>query len=83
MITLFGVGCLVFLVVCALVVARTRDLLAATVVFAAYSLVMALVWQQLQSPDVAITEAALGAGITSLLFLLAIGRTRRTEDEEG
>ncbi len=75
-------GCLAFLVVCAVVVARTRDLLAATVVFAAYSLVMALVWQQLRAPDLAITEAAVGAGITSLLFLLAIGRTRRMEDED-
>jgi uncharacterized MnhB-related membrane protein len=81
MIEWFGVGSLVFLVVCAIIVARTRDLLAATIVFAAYSLVMAMTWQQLRAPDVAITEAALGAGVTTLLFLLAIARTRRTEDE--
>lgn len=79
---LFGVGCLVFLVVCAVVVARSRDLLVATVVFAAYGLVMALVWQQLRAPDVAIAEAAVGAGLTTILFLAAIARTRRLEDEE-
>ena len=81
MIEWFGIGCLVFLIVCALIIARTRDLLAATIVFAAYSLVMAMTWQQLRAPDVAVTEAALGAGVTTLLFLLAIARTRRMEDE--
>lgn len=79
---LFGIGCLVFLVVCAVVVARARDLLVATVVLAAYGLVMALVWQQLRAPDVAIAEAAVGVGLTTLLFLAAIARTRRLEDEE-
>ena len=38
----------------------------------AYSLLMALVWSILQSPDLAITEAAVGAGITSILFFLTL-----------
>ncbi len=71
---------LFFLVVAALLVSRLRDLVSATIVFAAYSLVMALVWQQLEAPDIAITEAAIGAGVTSLLFLAAISRTRRHEE---
>jgi energy-converting hydrogenase B subunit D len=70
---------LVFLVVCALAVARTRDLLGAVIIFASYSLVMAILWQQLDAPDVAITEAAIGAGVTSLLFIVVISKTRRME----
>jgi uncharacterized MnhB-related membrane protein len=68
-----------FLVVCAIAVARIRDLLAAVIIFAAYSLVMAILWQLLASPDIAITEAALGAGVTTLLLLAAISKTRREE----
>lgn len=70
---------LLFLIICAVAVARIRDLLGAVVVFASYSLVMAIVWQMLGSPDVAITEAALGAGVTTFLFIAAISRTRREE----
>lgn len=68
-----------YLIAAAIAVARTRDLLGATIIFASYSLIMAVVWQQLQAPDVAITEAAIGAGVTTLLFLAAIARTRRQE----
>lgn len=70
---------LIFLVVCAIAAARTRDLLGAVIIFAAYSLVMAIIWQQLEAPDVAITEAAVGAGVTTLLFVVVISKTRRTE----
>lgn len=67
----------VLLVVVALVVALLRDILAATVVFAAYSLGMAILWVTLQAPDVALTEAAVGAGVTTSLFLVAIVKTGR------
>lgn len=74
---LFSVGLLLFLVVSSIAVSRAQDLVSAVILFIAYGLVMAIVWQQLHSPDIAITEAAIGAGITSLLFLLAIARTER------
>ncbi|MDI9485207.1 MAG: DUF4040 domain-containing protein [Bacillota bacterium] len=70
---------LLFLVVCAFFVGRTKDLISAVIVFSAYSLTMALLWQQLASPDVAITEAAIGSGVTTLLLFAAISRTRRME----
>ncbi len=79
MITILDILLLLFLIVCAVAVARTRDLLSAVIMFAAYSLVMAIIWQMLGSPDVAITEAALGAGVTTFLFIAAISRTQRTE----
>ena len=71
---------LLFLVVCAIAVERTKDLLSAIIIFGAYSLVMAITWEQLQAPDVAITEAAIGAGMTTLLFVVTISKTRRYED---
>ena len=70
---------LLFLVACALVVARIRDLLSAVVVFAAYGLVMAIIWQQLSAPDLAMVEAAVGTGVTTLLLVAAIDKTRRFE----
>ncbi|WP_440006421.1 DUF4040 domain-containing protein [Halomicrococcus sp. SG-WS-1] len=61
----------------ALVVAVLRDPLAATVAFGGYGLGMATLWAVLRAPDVALTEAAVGAGITSALLLVAIARTGR------
>jgi uncharacterized MnhB-related membrane protein len=70
---------LLFLIATALAVARAKDLLAAAIIFSSYSLVMCLLWQHRGAPDVAMTEAAVGAGITTVLFLAAIGRTTRRE----
>ncbi len=67
------------LVLCALAAVRTRDLLGAVIIYAAYSLLMAIIWLQLGSPDVAITEAALGAGVTTILMIATISKTGRYE----
>jgi len=71
---------LTFLIVCAIAVARIKDLISAVVIFASYSLVMAIIWQMLGAPDIAITEAALGGGVTSFLFIATISKTRRQEE---
>ncbi|NLC32760.1 MAG: DUF4040 domain-containing protein [Clostridiales bacterium] len=60
------------LIVCALAVSFTRNLLTSLIVYMAYSLIMAVIWMFLQSPDLAITEAAVGAGITSVLFFVTL-----------
>ncbi len=70
---------LLFLVICAIAVAQIRDMLSAVIVFASFGLIMAIVWQQLSSPDVAMVEAALGTGVTTLLLIAAISKTRRAE----
>lgn len=72
---------LLFLVVCAIVVVEMKDLLSATIVMGAYSLIMAIVWMRLNAVDVAFTEAAVGAGITTVLILAALSRTKRGEEE--
>ena len=71
---------LIFLVATAIVVVRTKDLLAAALIFSAYSLIMCIIWQQLSAPDIALTEAAVGAGITTVLFVVTISKTTRREE---
>ncbi len=75
----FDILLLLYLVAAALVVAQAKDLLAASIVFSSYGLALCLLWQYRGAPDVAMAEAAVGAGITTVLFLVAIGRTTRRE----
>jgi multisubunit Na+/H+ antiporter MnhB subunit len=56
-----------------------RDTFAAVIGFVAYGLLLALVWVRLAAPDVALTEAAIGSGVTGALLLGASTRLRRTE----
>ena len=63
---------LLFLIVCAIAVSISKNLLNSVIIFMSYSLVMAVIWVLLRSPDLAITEAAVGAGVTSMLFFLAL-----------
>jgi multisubunit Na+/H+ antiporter MnhB subunit len=56
-----------------------RDTFAAVVGFVAYGLLLALVWLRLAAPDVALTEAALGSGLTGGLLLGASTRLRHVE----
>ena len=76
---LFDAVMLLLLITTAVAVARARDLLAAVVIFSMYSLLLTLVWQHRGAPDVAMTEAAVGAGVTTVLFLITIARTSRRE----
>jgi len=55
----------------------TRDLFEATVLFVAYGLTLALAWVRVGAPDLALAEAALGAGVTGALFLNAYKRLAR------
>ncbi len=56
-----------------------RNLLASAMVLGIYSLLMAALWVVLDAVDVAFTEAAVGAGVTTVLMLLAIALTGREE----
>ena len=68
---------LLFLVLCAIAAVLTKNLVASVIIFMSYSSVMAILWLLLQSPDLAITEAAVGAGVTSLLFFLALRKVKQ------
>ena len=62
----------VFLIASAIGVSVTRNLFIAVIVFMGYSSIMAIIWVFLQSPDLAIIEAAVGAGVDSVLFFLTL-----------
>ena len=82
MIIFVGVLC-VLLILCAISVALTKNLLSTILVYMSFSLIMCILWLVLESPDLAITEAAVGAGVTTLLFFGAFKKIHLLEDGEG
>lgn len=73
-----------FLIMCAVSVSLSKNLLNSILIYMSFSLVMSMVWICLESPDLAITEAAVGAGVTSILFFVTLKKIQaiRQEDEE-
>ncbi len=63
---------LISLVICSIAALTSKRLLATIVIYMAYSLITTIIWALLQSPDLAITEAAVGAGVTGILFALTL-----------
>ena len=73
---------LLFLVFCAIAVSFSKNLLNSVIIFMSYSTVMAIIWILLESPDLAITEAAVGAGVTSLLFFITLKKIHAIRGDE-
>ena len=73
---------LILLVVCAVGVNFGKSLLQAVIIFMSYSSIMCILWVLLESPDLAITEAAVGAGVSGVLFLAALRQIREADSEE-
>ena len=72
---------LIFLIICAVAASLSKNLLNTILIFMSYSLVMSIIWVLLESPDLAITEAAVGAGVTSLLFFSTLKKIHAIEEE--
>jgi energy-converting hydrogenase B subunit D len=53
------------------------DLYRAVVLFIVFGLLLSLAWVRLNAPDIALAEAAIGAGLTGALLLGAVGQMRR------
>lgn len=71
-----------FLVVSAIAVSFSRNLLNSIIIFMSYSLVMSIIWILLESPDLAITEAAVGAGVTSVLFFVTLKKIHAMKGDD-
>ena len=72
---------LLIVIVLAVAAISVKDLLGAAVLFGAYSFMMCLLWSIMGAVDVAFTEASVGAGVSTVLFVAAVFRTdRRTKD---
>lgn len=85
LIEIFRLLLLSALVVCAIATVLAKKPLISIIIFTSYSIVMSIMWILLESPDLAITEAAVGAGVTGILFYLTlrrIGRIDRDNEEK-
>jgi len=60
----------------------TPDLFRAVVMFIVFGLLMALAWARLGAPDIALAEAAIGAGLTGALLLDAVGTLHKKRHEQ-
>lgn len=69
---IFMIILLGFLVICGISVSLSKNLLNSIMIFMSYSLIVSIIWILLESPDLAITEAAVGAGVTSVLFFITL-----------
>ena len=78
---IFELCLLLGLFICALAVSFTKRLLTSIIIYMSYSSIMAVIWVILQSPDLAVTEAAVGAGVTSLLFFVTLKKIRAIKEE--
>lgn len=71
-----------FLIVCAVSVSFSKNLLNSILIYMSYSLIMSIIWILLESPDLAITEAAVGAGVTSVLFFVTLKKIHAMREED-
>ena len=78
----FRIILLVCLVICSIAASLTKNTLISVIIFMSYSVVMSVIWALLKAPDLAITEAAVGAGVTSVLFFITLKKIRLLRDTE-
>ena len=81
MILPFDIIILVFLIVTAVIALNVRDLLSSAMIFAIYGFLICLLWAEMGAVDVAFTEATVGAGISTVLFIATILNTRRRSSD--
>ena len=72
------------LLVCGIATCLSKNLLVSLVIYMAYSVIMSIIWALLEAPDLAITEAAVGAGVSSVLLFLTLKKIRslRTKGQD-
>ncbi len=64
------------LVLCGVSTCLHRNLMVSLIIFMAYSVIMSIIWVLLRAPDLAITEAAVGAGISGILLFITLQKIR-------
>ena len=70
---------LIVLLITAVIAIEMKDLLHAAIMLASFSLILTFLFFSMHALDVAIAEAAIGAGVSTVLFVVAISKTRRME----
>lgn len=69
------------MIVCSIAVSCTKNLLSSVIIFMTYSLMACIIWVCLRSPDLAVTEAAVGAGVSSTLFFITLKNVNKLTEE--
>ena len=59
-----------------------RDLFRAVVLYIVFGLLMALAWSRMGAPDIALAEAAIGAGLVGALLLDSVGHLRQSRQRK-
>lgn len=81
MIVSFDLIILILLIPVSLLALRVRDLLSAAMILGAYSFLMCLLWAEMGAVDVAFTEAAVGAGLSTVFMVATVLRTTRRSSD--
>lgn len=69
-------------VVCGISTCLANNLMVSLIIFMGYSVIMSIIWALLEAPDLAITEAAVGAGISSILMFVTLKTIRDIREED-
>lgn len=69
------------MIVCSIAASCTKNLLSSVIIFMTYSLMACIIWACLRSPDLAVTEAAVGAGVSSTLFFITLKNVNKLTEE--
>ncbi len=75
------IASLVFILIAAVYAIIQKDLIQAVIATSLISLALSLVFYILQAPDVALTEAAIGIALSTIIFIITIRNTKRYESE--
>lgn len=77
----FDILLMPMLIICAIAALTIKDLVGAAILFGTYSFLLCLLWTEMLAVDVAFTEAAVGAGVSTVLFLgTALHIKRKSKD---
>lgn len=79
---IFELSLLLLLVICGISACVSKNLMVSLIIFMAYSVIMSIIWALLEAPDLAITEAAVGAGISGVLMFLSLKKIRDIRRKE-
>jgi len=71
---------IILMLVFSVLAVHFKDLIYSVIFLASSSLTLALLFFLLQAPDIAITEAAVNAGLATLIYVIVIKKTRRLEE---
>ena len=81
MIWAFDLLILLLVVILAILALSVRNLLSASAMLGAYSFLMCLLWAEMGAIDVAFTEAAVGAGVSTVLVIATLLKTERRSSD--